>query len=319
MRTLRYLPFALSGLIAFIATRSADGHGIPIVVTASAGTLVATGNVSDSHGYAPQLVVQTEEGGPLGSFNLENVGPVVLWNRPAFSISGLNDSASLSIEVLERPVKDSSPAEERTVWYWKPTEPHVVASAADIYLLGTEMRFTTLPHDGAAPAPFLLTSSVAGQQHPDNHGLLSYALDNDDARPAGAYGFFAKLTSSLYAPSNPFLVVLNYQLDDEQMADAAMAINAAAVEADLLPGDFNQDGAVNAADFVVWRKGMPTEGDYATWQTNFGRTQPGSGNGSVFADFYAVPEPATYLLPSSLFVVLVACRRARVAAHHRGS
>jgi hypothetical protein len=59
-----------------------------------------------------------------------------------------------------------------------------------------------------------------------------------------------------------------------------------------LPGDFNQDGAVDAADYVVWRKGVgvePTDDNYNLWRENFGRTAAGGGGIS------SVPEPATLL------------------------
>jgi hypothetical protein len=59
-----------------------------------------------------------------------------------------------------------------------------------------------------------------------------------------------------------------------------------------LPGDFNGDGAVNAADYVVWRKTNGTPAGYNEWRTNFGRTSgSGSGVGSS-----AVPEPGTAAL-----------------------
>jgi hypothetical protein len=61
-----------------------------------------------------------------------------------------------------------------------------------------------------------------------------------------------------------------------------------------LPGDHNRDGAVDAADYVVWRNspgnfgGDP--GGYNTWRSNLGRT---TGSGAmVSADSnIAVPEP----------------------------
>jgi hypothetical protein len=55
------------------------------------------------------------------------------------------------------------------------------------------------------------------------------------------------------------------------------------------PGDFNHDGIVDAADYVVWRKidGIPA--GYKLWRTNFGRTA-GSG---VTVGQLAVPEPAS--------------------------
>jgi hypothetical protein len=69
------------------------------------------------------------------------------------------------------------------------------------------------------------------------------------------------------------------------------------------PGDFNADGKVNAADYVVWRDGfvpfdplMPnlrsiyTMADYDIWRANFG---VGAGSGSAVG---AVPEPNGLLL-----------------------
>jgi hypothetical protein len=61
-------------------------------------------------------------------------------------------------------------------------------------------------------------------------------------------------------------------------------------------GDYNHDGVVDAADYVVWRKGLGTiytQNHYNVWRTNFG--QPG-GSGSVVSANAAVPEPATLML-----------------------
>jgi hypothetical protein len=55
------------------------------------------------------------------------------------------------------------------------------------------------------------------------------------------------------------------------------------------PGDFNGDGAVDAADYVVWRKGLGTThfpDDYTLWRENFGENP---STGSLFNA--AVPEP----------------------------
>jgi hypothetical protein len=68
------------------------------------------------------------------------------------------------------------------------------------------------------------------------------------------------------------------------------------------PGDFNSDGAVNAADYVVWRKGLGTtydQDDYGAWRTNFGASL-GPGSGSVLPSAAllsaAVPEPSTSVI-----------------------
>jgi hypothetical protein len=63
--------------------------------------------------------------------------------------------------------------------------------------------------------------------------------------------------------------------------------------APTLQGDYNMDGSVDAADYVVWRKTMNTAPTYATWRQNFGEGGSGAGGES------SVPEPST-----TLFVTL---------------
>ena len=65
-----------------------------------------------------------------------------------------------------------------------------------------------------------------------------------------------------------------------------------------LPGDFNSDGKVDAADYVVWRKTNGTQPGYDMWRTNFGSP---AGAGSSLGGS-AVPEPGT--LGLGLFTLL---------------
>ncbi|MEX0641140.1 MAG: hypothetical protein WD468_00485 [Pirellulales bacterium] len=71
-----------------------------------------------------------------------------------------------------------------------------------------------------------------------------------------------------------------------------------------LEGDFNNDGEVDAADYVVWRKTLGDNTNYNKWRTNFGT---GSGAASVLsADASApVPEPASALL--MVFAITALC------------
>jgi hypothetical protein len=68
-----------------------------------------------------------------------------------------------------------------------------------------------------------------------------------------------------------------------------------------LDGDFNNDGNVDAADYVVWRKNGLSEADYNLWRENFGET---SGPGAGGSTYGAVPEPvsAALLVIGGLFV-----------------
>jgi hypothetical protein len=66
-----------------------------------------------------------------------------------------------------------------------------------------------------------------------------------------------------------------------------------------LPGDFNLDGAVNAADYVVWVKGVvpSTPANYNLWRTNFGRTTGGGHSAITDPNLRgAVPEPSIVVL-----------------------
>jgi autotransporter-associated beta strand protein len=64
----------------------------------------------------------------------------------------------------------------------------------------------------------------------------------------------------------------------------------------LLAGDFNDDGRVDAADYIVWRKMDGTTTGYDDWRANFGRTSAGAGSGSELGANSAVPEPSTVAL-----------------------
>jgi concanavalin A-like lectin/glucanase superfamily protein len=71
-----------------------------------------------------------------------------------------------------------------------------------------------------------------------------------------------------------------------------------------IPGDFNNDGAVNAADYVVWRKSIGTQEGYNLWRTNFGRT---SGSGSGVGG--PIPEPSLLAMLVAVAAVGLLARR----------
>jgi hypothetical protein len=77
-----------------------------------------------------------------------------------------------------------------------------------------------------------------------------------------------------------------------------------------IPGDFNHNGIVDAADYVTWRKGLGTiytQSDYDLWRAHFGQS---AGSGSAAFDGRAVPEP-NVLAISSLAIVFLALVRIR--------
>ncbi|MEX0614054.1 MAG: hypothetical protein WD229_18185 [Pirellulales bacterium] len=61
-------------------------------------------------------------------------------------------------------------------------------------------------------------------------------------------------------------------------------------------GDYNRNGVVDAADYVVWRKNDGTPAGYNTWRANFGTM---AGSGSTLNDpatSPSVPEPTSVVL-----------------------
>jgi hypothetical protein len=84
--------------------------------------------------------------------------------------------------------------------------------------------------------------------------------------------------------------------------ESAIFLTTLTSEPPGLDGDFNHDGSVDAADYVVWRKGVgveTTEDNYNIWRTNFGRTAGGGAAANV-------PEPSAAAL---VLLVLAAIRR----------
>ncbi|HVT28127.1 MAG TPA: dockerin type I domain-containing protein [Lacipirellulaceae bacterium] len=91
-------------------------------------------------------------------------------------------------------------------------------------------------------------------------------------------------------------------------------------------GDYNGNGFVDAADYVIWRKsfnqsvsvhgsgadgdsdGMIDAGDYTYWRQRFGNA---TGNGSGFVQATAVPEPVADILLLTLCATVWVVRRDR--------
>jgi T5SS/PEP-CTERM-associated repeat protein len=104
-------------------------------------------------------------------------------------------------------------------------------------------------------------------------------------------------------------------LPDRLMWDLDVTANQVALNVvQAPPGDYNIDGVVDAADYIVWRKtqgqtgaGLAADGnndgvvdaaDYSFWRSNFGSlVGDGSASGPVATALTAsVPEPSTLML-----------------------
>ena len=103
-------------------------------------------------------------------------------------------------------------------------------------------------------------------------------------------------------------------------------LNSADVTLELafaLTGDYNGNGVVDAADYVVWRRsfgqtgpGMAADGDgdtqiddddYDVWRAHFGQIAPSAGSGTAI-DHRVVPEPAAWMLALLAMNCFFRCR-----------
>jgi hypothetical protein len=299
-------------LFVLLLAARALGHGEAIRVDVVSNKLVVSGGVLDSAGFVDRIFVEDDgDGDPLGTGNLTGFGQSVYWNVPGFDIFGMAENSGLYIDVLARPVKDASPAKERVFWFWNPATEKIEDAPIDNHFQirrSASLNRVLTGTQSIAPTPLKFAAPYASDMGFHNHTLLLFAIHNQVPAPAGMYGIFARLSSDVYAPSDPFLILVNNGfLDGSQVMEGALAINAAAVAS--LPGDFNQDGRVDAADYTVWRDGLGSvynQAHYNEWKANFGQS---SGGASVATNATAVPEPAILTLFFTAAAGLLASRQ----------
>jgi hypothetical protein len=130
-------------------------------------------------------------------------------------------------------------------------------------------------------------------------------------------GFFDLYTLEL----DFYMVGMSTNLAQAEQWDATFVVTTPAITTfgePGLAGDFNEDGNVNAADYVVWRKNdgsstaLPNDDDLGTpiraehynlWRAQFGEmAMPGVGAGGL------IPEPGTWVMAAAGLVVFGAWR-----------
>ncbi len=123
--------------------------------------------------------------------------------------------------------------------------------------------------------------------------------------------------TGLHVGSNTFRIAISTNTDGAQIYQIDNFRLLTEISQGV-PGDYNGNGVVDMADYVLWRNGGPLQNevntvgtvdasDYTAWRANFGHTS-GSGSGSL--NGAAVPEPMSFVLLFSAVVGgLVSVRR----------
>ncbi len=156
-----------------------------------------------------------------------------------------------------------------------------------------------------------------------------------DGSPA-RWRWNGSMTHNVYAVQDPVLSLYeaDYRvyLGDDATGEPLPGYGAAEVTfwfiatPDVLDGDYNDDGQVDAADYTVWRDslgmavmlpgdttpGTVDESDYTTWHDNFGNSRnSGSATTSAGSIVAAVPEPAGWLVAALAAMAVLPLRPQR--------
>jgi hypothetical protein len=168
--------------------------------------------------------------------------------------------------------------------------------------------------NGTAPAPHLL--SIAITRLSNGLANVAYSIDgnvilSDDIKTTDTgYNVLQPIPFSYDYVAFRNTTDYDFAIDDFKVETFSVSPGVA--------GDYNNDGTVNAADYVLWRKGgtlanevadpgTVSAADYTEWRARFGNT---AGSGASL-DGAAVPEP------SSLFIFLIGALASSGCARRR--
>jgi Lamin Tail Domain len=161
-------------------------------------------------------------------------------------------------------------------------------------------------HDNAIAAASYQTTAMAGWPTINDqssiwiHDLSGDPNDGANWTRAGATG------DTLSRQAEPiYQTAIDHEGGDVGSPGYVPGVPPAGLEA-----DFNNDGRVDAADYVVWRSSSGSPAEYATWSANFGS----SLSGGAASEIATIPEPPSAI---SAFCVAVYAFLSRVACDAR--
>ena len=191
----------------------------------------------------------------------------------------------------------------------------------------SQAKFSVTGTDETVLGGVIDITAADGSMH--RHRFYQLEVGNANGPADGIYLFSIDMRISGLETSKPIYMVFG------TLGSSVAALDSAAVpwvtsRVDMLIpepllGDYNSDGFVDAADYVVWRETageigamLPADGDsngivdpvdYGVWRANFGRTLSNLVTNS------SIPEPETWILfgmAAAAMVVLSSKNRARL-------
>jgi hypothetical protein len=324
--------FASPGALMLFAVFSTQAAAVQDVMLQSIGGKIVTGLVDDQSGTGTlgtrvygrhfQLVSGTFRASNPGFFGLRTGDPGI----PS-GAAGFPANHDVNFDLLPMTNEDVS----SNLFYWdgsdmngggvNTSDVNFVVPPAGVYWEQRDDNFSPYTANGSdqlVPGGLIDRSSTDiwadGIDSGTIHAHLAMLVNDSDGNsatqpPAGIYMIAWQARSAGFETSDPFFFVMR----SPTISDAVRDIAVDWVEANIemltsppgLPGDYNDDGSVDAADYIVWRKtfgqigeelpadgdgsGEIDDGDLTVWKANFGNTQSLGRASST-----AVPEAGTW-------------------------
>jgi hypothetical protein len=148
---------------------------------------------------------------------------------------------------------------------------------------------------------------VGGNPHFRDGSHDSYIFQNQSPNLVGTVGTDGLQDLLMEPTANFTAAVKRFELTNVDVAALRDVGWSTVAQITTQPGDYNKNGIVDAADYVVFSKGLAS-GTYATWRANFGEGSPGVLTANLSHNAL-VPEPAAGLLSLISCYAIFASRR----------
>jgi len=223
------------------------------------------------------------------------------------TVQGTGENLHRNITIGQAPLASVPPGNEQRLFYGVGTltngAPNYAGKPPGSNSIGP--LFTTLTN----VQPSVWAPVPPGDPFGNNAWNTAASFVGGTFAPGVSPTFFPGTTGQLFS----FLPANNTSTPDNIVGATINAIIRTNFAGALL-GDYNMDGKVDAADYVLWRKNNINGAQgYTDWRNNFG-AMAGSGSAEVASAVSAVPEPASPVLLSLAALGVLAFARGKRAS-----
>jgi hypothetical protein len=255
-------------------------------------TAVLTVVATDADQPAQTLTYSIVGGTDQSNFNITSQGSLSFKSPPDFEAPADANGDNVYFVTVQANDGNGGVATQNLVVRVTPVNEHSpVFTLPDVIYVAEETTAVTnlKVTDGDLPPPVITYSIVGGADQSQflvtSGGALSFDSPPDFAAPTDANG------------DNVYVVIVKASDGSLTNLHALLVTVTSNNEVPVaLAGDYNNNGTVGAADYIVWRKslgssvllpndttpGSVTQLDYNVWRANFGRTVPPASGASSF-------------------------------------